>query len=153
MFCSSLLLGLLGGVIGAKLVTRHRFGGWGFRGRHHRFGMFRAVHSLGLDRSQKEELWAIAREVKQSFGDVRFGGMQGIDTLLEAVTADSFDKSSVEAAAQKQGDAVAALREKLVRAAEKVHQILTPEQRARLRSMIGGGFGGGPAGGPYRTAL
>jgi len=48
---------------------------------------------------------------------------------------------------------VAALREKLVRAAEKVHGILTAEQRARLRSMIGGGWGGGPAGGPYRTAL
>jgi Spy/CpxP family protein refolding chaperone len=152
MFCSSLLLGLLGGVIGAKLVTRHRFGGWGHRG-HHRFGMFRAVRSLGLDRSQKEELWAIAREVKQSFGDVRFGGMQGIDTLLEAVTADTFDKPSVEAAAKKQGDAVVALREKLVGAAEKVHQILTPEQRARLRSMLGGGWAGGPAGGPYRTAL
>jgi Spy/CpxP family protein refolding chaperone len=160
MFCSSLLLGALGGVLGAKLVTRRHFGGFsrwvhrrgrGFGGP----GLFRAVHALGLDRRQKDELWSIAREVRQTFGDVKIGGLQGADTLIDAITADSFDRAAVDAAAQKQGDAVGALRDRLVKAAERIHQILTPEQRQRLRAMLGGAHdpGPGPDGGPYRTAL
>jgi Spy/CpxP family protein refolding chaperone len=156
MFFHPLLLGLLGGVVGAKLVARRHFG---WHRHHHHFGRgrswFRAVRSLGLDRRQKEELWSIAGELRESFGAVRMGGFQGIDSLVDAVTGDTFDKAGVEAVAQKQGDAVASLRDKMVRAAERVHQILTPEQRQRLREMIGGG-GAGPTGpdfGPYRTAL
>jgi len=154
MFFHPLLLGALGGIVGAKLVTRHHR--WGrHRGHWRGPGLFRAVRALGLDRKQKEELFAIAREVRQVFGDVRFGGLQGLDSLVDAVTGDTFDRAGVEAQAARQGDAVAALREKIVQAAEKVHSIFTPEQRQRLRAMLGAapGFAGGPDAGPYRTAL
>jgi Spy/CpxP family protein refolding chaperone len=148
---SSLLLGLAGGVLGAKLVGLRRSHHWG---RHHRGrGLFRALRGLGLARAQKQALWSVARDVRQSLGDVRFGAFEGMDALFDAVTGDDFDRPSVESMAQRKGQAVGTLREKLVAAAEKVHSILTPEQRRQLRERMGLASAGGPDGGPYRTAL
>jgi Spy/CpxP family protein refolding chaperone len=159
MFFHPILLGALGAFVGYKLIARRHFGHghWHHHHHHHRFGgprLFRAVRALGLDRAQKQELWSIARELKDAIGAVRFGGFQGLDTLVDAVSGDTFDRASVEAAAQRHGQSVNDAREKIVRAAERVHALLTPEQRQRLRAILGGEPPvGGPDGGPYRTAL
>jgi Spy/CpxP family protein refolding chaperone len=111
---------------------------------------------LGLDRRQKEELWSVAREIREAMGAARFGGLEGLDVLVDAVSSESFDRASVESVAERHGQAVSALREKIVGAAERVHAILTPEQRRRLRDYFLGtpsDTPGGPAGGPYRTAV
>jgi Spy/CpxP family protein refolding chaperone len=176
--CHGIILGVLGGLLVAKLVHRrlhgggcggHRHGwhgggpwsgrgGWGgWRGRRGGGGpgAWFLSHRLGLDPVQEAEVEAILIDVRESFGELRDGGRAWIDEALETVAADDFDRARVENAAAQQGQAVDRLRGKLVDAAQKLHEILTPEQRRRLASLRGRFPFGGPARppgtGPYRT--
>jgi Spy/CpxP family protein refolding chaperone len=160
MLFPTVVLGTLGGIVGARLMLRRRFGGGcaHHRHRHGGFRFYRALRALGLDRAQKRELWSIARELREAGSSMRFAGMEGLDTLADAVTADAFDRAGVEAAAEAHGRALGQLREKVMRAAERVHALLTPEQRRRLRELLGAAIprneeSGGPEGGPYRSVV
>jgi Spy/CpxP family protein refolding chaperone len=160
MFCHPVLMGAVGGFLAVKLIHR-------LRHHHHHHGHFRhfrggparlfwIARELELDRRQKQEIWAVMREVRRSVGELRFGRIEGMDAIADALSSETFDKAAVEAAAAKQGEAFAEVRAKVVAGLERVHAILRPEQRERLREILSGvrdHDGGGPPGGPYRTAL
>ncbi len=161
------LIGAVGGFVAARMIMRmrgrcggggwHRRGGFGFRGGPRR--LFWMMRGLGLDRAQRDQVWQVAQKVRQAAGNLRFGRARGMDVLFDALTSEEFDRARVEAAANEQADAVAALRREIVEGVEKLHNVLTTEQRARLREFFGGGGGGdfegpgGQHGGPYRTSL
>ena len=94
-------------------------------------------------------------DVRESLSELRDGGRAWIDEALQSVAADDFDRGRVENAAAQQGQAVDRLRGKLVDAAQKLHEILTPEQRRRLATLRGhfpfGGPERPPGTGPYRA--
>jgi Spy/CpxP family protein refolding chaperone len=148
------IVGAIGGFAAARLIGRFRHhhggcarGGRGFGGPRRLFWMAR---SLGLDRHQREALWSIASRVRQSVGALRFGGLRGLDVIADVLSADAFDRARLDQLATEQGDAFAAARKEIVDGLEKIHAILTPEQRRRLRELLGAGPGG-PEGGPYRV--
>lgn len=140
-----IILGAIGGFAAVRVIRRlrhgrggHGHGGWG-RGR---FGgprrMFFALRRLGLDRGQREQVWSVVHDVKQSMGELRDGKLRSLDAAVDAVSADEFDRARVEAEASKQGEAFGRVRQAIVDGLARIHAILTPEQRARLRTMLGG---------------
>ena len=176
------LIGVLGGLLAFKVIRRmmwHRYGGMyggcygrGFRGRRGfrggwqgrpNFGgpgrFFWLMRELDLDRKQKHAVWGVVQDVKRSIGELRYSGVEGLESMVDALGQETFDRASVDAAAQKQGDAMADVRQKIVSGLERIHAILTPEQRERLRYILRGEDEidredpQGPEGGPYRTSV
>ena len=173
--CHGIILGVLGGLLVARLIRRRfrgggcggwhghgHHGGWdgpwggGWRGRHGGGpGAWFIARRLGLDPVQEAEVEALFIDVRESLGELRTGGRAWIDETLQSVAADDFDRARVEHAAAQQGQVVDRLRGKLVDAAQKLHELLTPEQRRRLASLRGrfpfAGPDRPPGTGPYRA--
>jgi Spy/CpxP family protein refolding chaperone len=114
----------------------HGFGGRGFGGR----GFF-ALRRLGLDREQREQVWSVVGDVKRTIHDVRADRARGFRAAARAVSEPTFDRARVEAEANRFGEALTRVRAAMVDGLERVHAILTPEQRARLRDLTGGDSG------------
>ncbi len=163
MFCHPVLMGAIGGFLAVKAIHRLRHRGHGAAHGHWRrmgFGgpgrLFWVMRELELDRRQKQEIWQVAKEVRRAFGELRYSRFEGLDAIADALSSPTFDKPAVEAQAAKHGDAFAQVRAQVVAGLERIHGILTPEQRERLRAILSNARGndqGGPEGGPYRTAL
>ncbi len=182
--CHGIFLGVLGGLLVAKLLHRrfhrgHCGGGWRRHGWHGGWpgeseggwdggweggrrgrrgggpGAWFISRRLGLDPVQEAEVEAILIDVRESLSELRDGGRAWIDETLQTVAADDFDRARVESAAAQQGQTIDRLRGKLVDAAQKLHEILTPDQRRRLASLRGhfpfGGRERPPGTGPYRA--
>jgi Spy/CpxP family protein refolding chaperone len=156
--CGTVLLGVMGGALAAKLFMHRRR----FRGRFHgrpRFGgpgrLFWLMRELELDRRQKREIWQVVSDVRHAIGELRFGKLQSLDVVADAIASETFDRATVEAEAARQGDVFAQARARVIAALERIHAILTPEQRERLRFILSGerevSDPGGPDGGPYRA--
>ncbi len=169
MFCG-IVLGGLGALALFKVVRHHRRwhggGGWRHRGHGrwrggHRMGAWWMMRELDLDRAQRQELFALADDVRSSFRSFRWDGIDDLRAAADVITADDFDRTRLEELAARRETALGDVRRKLVDALERAHQVLRPEQRAKLRDLVArfgsrfGFGGGGPApssGGPYRTA-
>lgn len=162
MMCSGILLGALGGFVAARLVGRHSCGhhGWhrghhGWRGRG-RFGgagsLFFMLRELDLDREQRRSAWQATEGVRKAIHELRDERFDVIDGLIGAASADTFDRATAERAVGQGGAKIDRVRAEVLAAVEKLHGILTSEQRARLREMMAARDGAGPEGGPYRTA-
>jgi Spy/CpxP family protein refolding chaperone len=124
------VLGIVAGLaIGAVISWRRR------RACHGGGRWFRLARRLELDQEQRGELYELMRELRQAARPLRRDGLRA---AVEAVAAPQFDRTRIEQAA-------GALRSRLVEALERAHEILRPEQRARLAELVGGfGFDGGP---------
>jgi Spy/CpxP family protein refolding chaperone len=130
-----MILGAIGGFAAVRMIRRFRHGRGRFGGR----GVFFAIRRLGLDGAQREQVWSVVNGVKQSFGELHAGRRRGLDAAAVAVSGPTFDRARVEAEAAKQSEAFGRARQALVDGLERIHGILTPEQRARLRALVGGG--------------
>ena len=107
------------------------------------------MRELDLDLSQRrairKELYNL-RGAAWQFGAARFEGM---DAIVEAVSGEEFDPKGVDSFADEQLHKLTELRAHFMAALEKIHLILRPEQREKLRAI----FAGAPtpsAAGPYR---
>ncbi|MSP59433.1 MAG: hypothetical protein EXR72_03660 [Myxococcales bacterium] len=154
MCCSTVLAGLLVGALAGKMLfrwrRRHHGGGCGpcgsgLRGRHsggypgRPFGgrgpwirVVEALRGLDLNPRQRDE----AREVLDSVRRTVGAESQRLTELLDAVGAEPFDRARAEAAMR--GLTEGAARE-VLDGLEHLHNILTPEQRERLRASLQGG--------------
>ncbi len=143
------LLGIAGGVLAAKLLHRlragrgcghggHRFGRFARWGRHGRRGqdvpeapgvtLAQLSGQLELNARQQEDAAELFARLRGAFGDrVRPG--ERLAAVLEVIAAEPFD---ADAAAEALGG-----RDKeTLDAAEHVHNILTAEQREKLRALL-----------------
>lgn len=169
--CHPILIGALAGLVVAKLAFRWRArrwgygggggcgggwgGGWGRRhGRHGGFGYgprqaFHLMNELELNQRQREEVKEVFSKIKESFIASRGGRVANIEAILGSVAGENFDRAKAESAIAGEGEKLAALRKEIIDGFEHVHNILTPEQREKLRSVLsrGFGFGGGDRGG------
>ena len=143
--CTSVLLGVVGGALVAKLLLRRRFyrgGGCGGFARHGGFGRFRGWHdadvaesgidlaslagTLELNARQRED----ASEVLTKLADAGVRGDK-LKAALALAGADTFEPILVEEAL---GFADLGPRGKeVLDGLEHLHHILTPEQRQKLR--------------------
>lgn len=147
----------------------HGFGGHGFGGHHwggfgrglggFRFGgprrMWWLLRELDLSHDQVAKLKNVWLSARGAVASVRASRFEAAHAAIGAALTEPFDKARLDDVARKlsdeQGQAARDLSDAIARALE----ILTPEQRAKIRERFGrfgAGLGGGPEGGPYRSS-
>jgi Spy/CpxP family protein refolding chaperone len=75
--------------------------------------------------------------------------------LWEAASSEPLDRAKLDEAARRHADDHGQAARQLADAVARAYEILTPEQRAKVRAHFGqmaGGGGNPPGAGPYRTA-
>jgi len=145
-------LGVLGGMVAFKLIRRMRYGGWhghhrggwhrggyGWRGRGGPGRFFWIARELDLDRSQKKVVFDAIADVRKAAADVRTQGFGALDEIADAVAGEEFDHAAVDKIANDQSAAIDKVKIEIVAALEKLHNVLTPDQRGRLRELLARG--------------
>jgi len=150
-------LGIVIGTLLARLL-RHRRRccrptpghGW----RHGRWP--RLLRELGLTPEQLEALRPVWLSARSAVAELRFSHIQAAHALGSAAFAEPLDRARLDQIAERHADDQARAGRDLVQALARAHEVLTPEQRARLRARLSwlgfappGGFTGGD--GPYRS--
>ena len=126
-------------VVVRLLVWRRfrRFGGgpWArHRGHGQRGGwrFFRLYRELGLTRAQKDTMRSLFRELRATVGDLR-GDMP--NELARIVGADQFDRVTAERLADERFARLVRAKDSAIDVLERVHALLTPDQRARVAAL------------------
>lgn len=151
-------LGILGGAVAAKLWSRGRFGrggcgadggsgcgpgGW--RGRRHGwgrgagfggFGMFGLLRELNLSPEQWQKGQEILRELRGTLhqGKDELRGSAG--PLLSILATAEWNAARAEEVAKQHDALFGRVRANWLSALERLHSLLTPEQRERLRRFV-----------------
>jgi len=146
-----LLLGVVIGVVAAKVVRRRFFRGhwrrhWGGHWRGHRGGIFFRLRRLGLDREQMDEVERIWGEVSAELRDVPFGRFRAMSEVVDLAAGETLDQARLDELSARWIETQARAARAVADAVTKLHAILRPEQREKLRDLAGYG----PAAGPYR---
>jgi Spy/CpxP family protein refolding chaperone len=129
------ILGFLGGFAMVKLISRCRAHGGGWRGGG---GVsYWLSRELELDPDQRVEVEALVARVRGALRGLRAGRWQGLGAAVEAFGPESFDRARVEQAAAEKAAALGGVKQELVDALARLHEILTPTQRERLRAIAG----------------
>lgn len=138
------LLGVAGGVLAAKMMSRRRCaGGHGHdRGWHHghRFhpgALLHLAHGLHLDGLQREQVKDIFRAMQRFGMEARFDRAERLDALTEAIRADKFDRAHVEQVVAAQHAKEEAARRDILDRIQLFHAGLTTEQREKLKQFFG----------------
>lgn len=154
------LIGTLS-LIGLIKVVRHGgWGGHGSRGGPRRWMLRRLFERLDTTPGQEKVIVEAVDQVEQNgraAKDAFFGGR--ID-LGRAMRGEHFDTAAVNAAFDKQQEAVDAFKKSVLENMQKIHEALTPEQRQAAAELIESGpralhggcghrHGGGRWGGGY----
>jgi hypothetical protein len=140
--CGTIALGLVGGLFASKLLFRRRWHGRWHHARHAWRGRPRgeappvdverrvagALAALELNERQADEARDVFAEIAEALG-AGYRRWGGIDDALAAVAAEPFDRARAEDAIDLPDEP----RRRAVDALEHLHNILTPEQRAKLR--------------------
>jgi Spy/CpxP family protein refolding chaperone len=94
------------------------------------------LRGLDLTEAQRDQVFKIfheqqpaMREQMKAIGDAR-------RELAQAATGDQFDANRVQAAAEAQGKAVTQLALLRAQTLQRVSQVLTPEQRAKVKERL-----------------
>ena len=135
----------------------HRGGGRHGMGRRGGFGprgIWRAIRYLDLSPGQRRSIHDLYEELHESLWQARHAARAEVTPLVEALSGDTFDRARVEEVAGRQTASFEKVKKHMVDAAERLHAILIPEQRTRLREILAqwtGASSGGSEAGPYRT--
>ena len=153
-----------------RAYWRHHFGGcgggfghwghhWGGFGRGFGFGgprrMWWLLRELDLSHEQVGKLKQIWLSARGAVASVRASRFEAAHGAIGAALADPFDKARLDDVARKLADEHGQAARDLADAIGRAVEILTPEQRAKIRERFGrfgAGLGGGPDGGPYRSS-
>jgi Spy/CpxP family protein refolding chaperone len=116
---------------------------------------FRLLRDLNLDSAQWKEVETLFHSLRHDFDALHFGRARGVVDLAGAFGADTFDRARVEAAVARHAETQNQLGQGIASALARLHEILTPEQRQRLRAILDERFGPatpapGASEGPYR---
>lgn len=160
------LVGLFGGMAAAKLAhaCRSRGGcGTGFRDGCHGddarrgcdgddarrgfrgpwggpFGgrppLFHLIHDLNLSRDQWHQVHDILHDLRDTFAQGRADMRASVNPLLGVLAAESFDAAAAETVARGHDATYGRVRGAALTALGRLHAILTPDQRARLRDLL-----------------
>ena len=117
----------------------HGHGGEGFEGGG-RFGVRRPLrflaYKLGLDEKQVAELARLLDELKTERAQAEVDDRRTLAEFADALAAESFDSGKAASGGDRRLASATRLKEAVVRFLQQVHQILNPEQRARLAYLI-----------------
>lgn len=113
---------------------RFRDGGFGVR-RPLRF----LALKLDLDEKQMGELARILNDLKTERAQADVDGRRTLAMFADAIGNEQFDEGAARQAAQLRVGSAERLRDASVRALQRLHAILDPEQRRQLAYLIGSG--------------
>ena len=123
-------------------------GAWQSSWREHRhfgeegsgFGVRRPLrflaYRLDLDEPQVTALAAIIGDLKTERAQAAVDDRRALAGLAEAVTAETFDRAKAGESAQLRSNSEARVQEAVVKALERMHALLTAEQRSRLAYLL-----------------
>jgi len=123
-------------------------GAWQGSWREHRhfgeegsgFGVRRPLrflaYRLDLDEAQVIELAAIIGDLKTERAQAAVDDRRALAGLAEAVSAEAFDEAKSGEAAKLRSSSEARVQEAVVKALQRMHALLTTEQRARLAYLL-----------------
>ena len=128
------------------------FGGFGFGGPRRMWWLLR---ELDLSHEQVAKLKNVWLSARGAVASVRASRFEAAHAAIGAALAEPFDKARLDDVARKLADEQGQAARDLADAIARALEILTPEQRAKIRERFGrfgAGLGGGPDGGPYRSS-
>lgn len=115
-------------------------GAWHEGGFGPAFGVRRPLrflaYKLDLDDEQTSELAKILKNLKTERAQAEVDNQRAVGVLADALSGDDFDTEAAETAAQGRVESAQRVQEEVVRALERIHGILEPEQRDRLAYLI-----------------
>jgi Spy/CpxP family protein refolding chaperone len=140
------LLGILIGVAVVRIIRHLRwrhahghpffFGGRCGRGRRHIHRLMWALRELDLDPRQKDELQEVWHRLRRTVGDVQVGRWRTMSDVVEAATGEPLDRAKLDELAARHTETQAKAAREVVDTIARVHEVLRPEQRARLRELV-----------------
>lgn len=104
--------------------------GGGFHGRE---GPMMRLRGLDLTEAQRDQVFKIFHEQQPAMREQMKAIGQARRDLAQAATGDQYDANRVQAAAEAQGKAVTQLVVLRAQTMQRVSQLLTPEQRAKVK--------------------
>ncbi|HYX65446.1 MAG TPA: Spy/CpxP family protein refolding chaperone [Burkholderiales bacterium] len=107
--------------------------GGGFYG--HERPMMR-LRGLDLTEAQRDQVFKIFHEQQPAMREQMKAIGQARRDLAQAATGDQYDANRVQAAAEAQGKAVTQLAVLRAQTMQRVSQLLTPEQRAKVKERL-----------------
>jgi Spy/CpxP family protein refolding chaperone len=105
--------------------------------------MWKHLMALGLDEKQKEALKALRSKTMKDMVKKKADKQIADIELRDLLDKDTVDMKAVEALAKKKESLKTEMFLAHVKAHEEMKSILTPEQRKKLKEMMGPGHGGG----------
>jgi Spy/CpxP family protein refolding chaperone len=94
------------------------------------------AHRLGLEEKQVSELARILNDLKTERAQAAVDYRRTLTAFADAIAGESFDAARVREGAGERVRSAEHLRDAVVSALERLHGILTPEQRSRLAYLI-----------------
>jgi len=94
------------------------------------------AHKLDLDERQVAELARILDELKTERAQAEVDRRRTVAALADAVGSDAFDAAKAAEGGDLRVKSAERLRNAVLKALERIHAILNPEQRARLAYLI-----------------
>jgi Spy/CpxP family protein refolding chaperone len=94
------------------------------------------VHKLDLTDAQQAQVKGIMAKEKPALQPLRLQTAQGHSQLRDLVMSGSFDEAKARELASQQTQAITELTVQYARIASEMVQILTPEQKTKLTSLI-----------------
>ena len=106
----------------------------------HGFGVRRPLrflaYKLELDEKQVGELAKILNELKTERAQAEVDGRRAIAGFADSVSGDAYDRKKAEEAGQLRKKSAEHLQDVVVASLERIHAVLSPEQRQRLAYLI-----------------
>ena len=94
------------------------------------------AHKLELDEKQVAELARVLNELKTERAQAAVDHRRTVAGFADAISAESFNAEKVASVAAERVKSAERLRDALVKALERIHALLNPEQRARFAYLI-----------------
>jgi Spy/CpxP family protein refolding chaperone len=94
------------------------------------------AHRLGLDEAQVRQVARILDDVKTERAQAAVDHRRMSAVLADVLAADTFDAARAAEAAMARVHSAERMRQATVRALERIHAVLRPEQRATLAMLV-----------------
>jgi hypothetical protein len=94
------------------------------------------VHRLGLDEAQTREVARILDELKTERAQAAVDHRRMSGALADALLEDTFDAARAAEAAGARVQSAERMRHATVRALDRIHRVLRPDQRATLAMLV-----------------
>jgi Spy/CpxP family protein refolding chaperone len=94
------------------------------------------AYKLGLDQAQVSELARILDEIKTERAQAAVDHRRAISAFADAIESEAFDETRARAGASIRMQSAEKLRDAVLSALQRLHKLLSPEQRSRLAYLI-----------------